>query len=265
MHMGFDILRHRATLNQQRELFLLNFRAEIESFDQIDKFFPRWAAFLPPATGKDAFTLAPFLQIMHRQARQAFESLAAFQSGPAWAALRPLLEAPLIMGKWLDDSQNAVIWMSRNAGKKARKAYQDAYSGDNLKPRCLPDADAIRLVLARITDDFIQTQARYYTRPVAFQPAHSKPAAADAPDDPADHRAHLYAALHLVWFVLRATGRMLVPLCGNRPELRVDLEEVERTFAGKAIALAGQNEVHKNVLTQLGLWPYELLKTPREG
>jgi hypothetical protein len=264
---SFDILRYRAALNQNREVWLLNFRAEIESFDALDKVFPRWATLIPPlpaAKGRDVITPAPFLQLMQRQARNAFEALSEYQSARAWAALRPVVEAPLIMGKWMDDPQNAVIWLSRNSGKSARKDYQDAYSGDSLKPQNLPGGDSIRLVLARITDDFIETQSRYYSRPVVFMPGRSK-IPADGADDPADHRAHLYAVLHLLWFILRSVGRMLGPSGGNRPELRIDLEKVERDFAATAIAIARENEAHKNVLTQLGLWPHELLQAPRHG
>ena len=267
VNQGFDILRYRAALNQHREVFLLNYRAEIESFDALDKFFPRWASIavaLPAAKGRDAITPGPFLQIMQRQARNAFEALTEYQSARAWTALRPFVEAPLIMGKWLDDPQNAVIWLSRNSGKNARKDYQDAYSGDSLKPQTLPGGDSIRLVLARLGDDFLQTQSRYYTRPVTFTPGGARPAP-DGADDPADHRAHLYAVLHLLWFVLRSTGRMLAPSCGNRPELRIDLERMERDFAAPVMAIARENETHKNVLTQLGLWPHELLQAPRHG
>ncbi|MBP7829196.1 MAG: hypothetical protein KA248_04690 [Kiritimatiellae bacterium] len=267
MNHSFDLLRYRAALNQQREIFLLQFRAELESFDALDRLFPRWASLvgpLPSAKGRDAITPAPFLQVMQRQARNAFEALTEYQSARAWASLRPFVEAPLIIGKWLDDPQNAVVWLSRNSGKSARKDYQDAYSGDALKPQNLQGGDSIRLVLARLGDDFLQTQARFYTRPVTFAPGGPR-GTADGPDDPADHRAHLYAVLHLLWFVLRSTGRMLAPAAGNRPELKVDLERVERDFAAPVMALARENETHKNVLTQLGLWPHELLQAPRHG
>ncbi|MBU1694498.1 MAG: hypothetical protein KKC51_11110 [Verrucomicrobia bacterium] len=267
MNNGFDILRYRAALNQHREVWLLNFRAEIESFDALDKIFPRWAALVPPlpaAKGRDAITPGPFLKIMQRQARDAFEALTEYQSARAWTALRSFVEAPLIMGKWLEDPQNAVIWLSRSSGKSARKDYQDAYSGDSLKPEAMQGGESIRLVHIRLGDDFLQTQSRYYTRPITFTPSRSKSPSDDA-DDPADHRAHLYAVLHLLWFVLRSVGRMLGPACGNRPELRIDLEKVERDFAAPVMALARENETHKNVLTRLGLWPHELLQTSRHG
>lgn len=267
MNHGFDILRYRAALNQYRETFLLSHRAEIESFDALDKLFPRWVSAAPPlpaAKGREAITPAPFLQLMQRQARNAFEALTEYQSARAWTAMRPCVEAPLILGKWLDDPQNAVLWLSRNSGKSARKDYQDAYSGDALKPQSLQGGDSLRLVLARLGDDFLQTQSRFYTRPVTFAPGGPR-GAPDGADDPADHRAHLYAVLHLLWFVLRATGRLLAPAAGNRPELKVDLERIERDFAAPVMALARESETHKNVLTQLGLWPHELLQSPRHG
>lgn len=243
----------------------MSYPSEIGAFDGLDKVFSRWAALLPPlpaGKGREPLMPQPFLQIMQRQARHAFEALTEFQSARAWSALRPFVEAPLILGKWLEDPHNAVVWLSRNSGKNARKEYQDVYAGDHAKPLNLPGADTFRMVLARISDDFLETQARYYARPLLFAPGQGR-RSAEVGDDPTDLRAHLYAVLHLLVWVLHHTGRMLAPLCGHRPECKVDVLKLEHDFAAPAIALARENETHKNVLTQLGLWPHELLQAPR--
>ncbi len=262
--MAFEILRYGAALNQNRQQFLLNYKAEFESFEAADKVFPRLAAAagpIPAPGEKTTFVLTPFLQTMQRQARNAFESLAACQSYQAWAALRAFVEAPLIMGKWLDDPQNAVVWLSRNSGKTARKEYQDAYGGELLKPRGLPQADVLRNLLVRLGDDFLQGNPRYYTRPPAFTADAPRPSGnpPDFADDPADHRAHTLALLHAVWFVLRATAQMLSARFGDRAELRIDLLAFERSFAASVTPVARGSEIHKNVLVHLGLWPHELL------
>lgn len=258
--MAYEILRYDAALSQNRQQFLLAFKAEFESFDALDRLFPRFAAAAGRAE-KASYRLGPFLQIMQRETRNAFESLAAGQSCVAWCLLRPVIEAPLIMGKWLDDPQNAVLWLSRNSGKTARKEYQDAYSGDRQKPHSLPHGEAIRGLLSRLGDDFLQTNPRYYARPPSFAPdaPRSAGAAPDYADDPADHRAHVYALLHALWFIMRSTGQMLAAGYGDRPELHVDLVAMERSFAAAAISIARGNEVHKNVLVNLGLWPHELV------
>ena len=265
-----DILRYRAAISQNREVFLLNYKTEFETFDLSDKIFPRFMTALgsvPSLNQKGQPQFTPFLQIMQRQARNAFEYLSAYQSYPAWVTLRPFVEAALIMGKWIDDPQNATIWISRNAGKNARKQYQDAYSGDSLRSQSLPGSDAIRQVLARIHDEFLHTNPHYYTRAIAFLDVDARQAAfrIDAMDDPADHRAHLYAFLHLIWIVLHAVGRLFEGKYGAKPEFRVDLGKMEHEFAATVVSIARQNEVHRTVLTQLGLWPHNLLQPPKQN
>ena len=151
--MSFDILRYRAALTQCREDFIMHYPAEIAAFDQLDKVFPRYAPALghiPVVLQKHSFQLTPFLHVMQRRARTAFEHLSARQSSLAWIALRTFLESPLIIGKWIDDPQNAVIWNSRNTGKAARKEYQDVYFGESLRPRSLPGADFLRSLLQHV-------------------------------------------------------------------------------------------------------------------
>jgi hypothetical protein len=264
-----DMLRFRATVNQNREIFLLNYKAEFETFNLSDQVFPRFTTALgavPPLNPNGRLSIAPFLQIMRRQARNAFEHLSAYQSYPAWVMLRPFVEAALILGKWCDDPQNATIWISRNSGKNARKQYQDAYSGDRLRSQSLLNSDAIRQVWSRVGDEFLNTNPHYYTRVIAFSEMDSKPSAfrMEVMDDFADHRAHVYAFLHLIWFVLHAVGRLLEGRYGAKPEFRVDLGKMEHEFATSVIAMARQNETHRTVLTQLGLWPHHLFQ-PSKG
>ena len=262
-----DILRHRAAISQNRETFLLNYRMEFAAFDQFDKIFGHFAASLGSGGAphqKGDSQLVPFLPIMQRSARSAFDHLAAYQSCQAWIALRPFVESSLIMGKWIDDPQNAAIWINRNAGKNARKQYQDAYTGDSLRSQHLPVSDPIRQVLSRIGDEFLQTDLRYYTHAITFTEFNSRQAALrmDAMDDAGDHRAHLYAFLHLIWFVMHSVGRMFEGKYGAKPDFRVDLGKIEQEFTPTVVAIARQNEVHRNVLTQLGLWPHSLLQPP---
>jgi hypothetical protein len=122
-------------------------------------------------------------------------------------------------------------------------------------------------VLARIHDEFIHTNPHYYTHAITFSEIDSRQTVfrIDALDDPADHRAHLHAFLHLIWLVLHAVGRMFEGKYGAKPEFRVDLGKMEHEFASTVISLARQNEVHRTVLTQLGLWPHNLLQPPRQN
>lgn len=268
MNPNDDILRYRAAISENRETFLLNYKTEFAAFDQFDKMFPHFVAGLgsgPASQQTTGFQLIPFLPIMQRSARCAFDNLSAYQSCQAWIALRPFVEASLIMGKWIDDPQNATIWISRNAGKNARKQYQDAYSGDSLRSQHLPGSDTIRQVLSRIGDEFLQTNLHYYTHAFTFSENNSRQNALrmDSMDDAGDHRAHVYAFLHLIWLAMHAVGRMFEGKYGAKPEFRVDLGKMEQEFAGTVVSIARQNEVHRTVLTQLGLWPHSLLQPPR--
>ena len=268
MNPNDDILRYRAAISQNRETFLLNYKTEFAAFDQFDKLFPHFAAGLGSGAApqqKGDFQLIPFLPIMQRSARDAFDHLSAYQSCHAWIALRPFVEAALIMGKWVDDPQNATIWISRNAGKNARKQYQDAYSGDSLRSQHLPSSDTIRQVLSRIGDEFLQTNLHYYTHAITFSEGNSRQAALrmDTMDDQGDHRAHIYAFLHLIWLVMHSVGRMFEGKYGAKPDFRVDLGKMEQEFASTVVSIARQNEVHRTVLTQLGLWPHSLLQPPK--
>ena len=135
-------LAERGMLGQARDfltasgkLQALCYKEEIEAFDAADQLFPvaaRTAGRIKIVQAKTTYHLAPFIEMMHRSARTAFELFACRQSPQAWAAMRPFVEAPIVMGKWIDDPQNAVIWQSRHAGKSARKQYHDAYGGSNL-------------------------------------------------------------------------------------------------------------------------------------
>ena len=266
--MGFDILRYRAHLNQNRELFLLNDKVELASFDLLDKALLRLASAVGGATVpglKQAVHISPLFHLMLRQSRNAFDSVTAYQSHQAWNAIRPFVEAPLIAGKWFDDPRSAVVWMSRNSGKASRKEYKDAYSGDSMKPQSLPNAEAIRNLLVRLDDDFIYTNARFYTRAVGFAGDGGRPSnpLADAQESDPDHRAHLSALLHMHWFVLKSAGQMLAAKLGDKPDFKIELEKFQKEFSAAAAAIANQNDIHKTVLTTLGLWPNEFLQSPR--
>ena len=263
-----DLLGYRAAISQNRETFLLNYKTEFAAFELFDKIFSHFVAGLSSSKTPQAKTDAqwiPFLPIMQRSTRSAFDHLSAYQSSQAWIALRPFVEAALILGKWADDPQNATLWISRNSGKNARKLYQDAYSSDSLRSLRLPGSDAIRQVLSRIGDEFLQTNLHYYTNAFTFSENNSRQTALrmDLMDDTGDHRAHVYAFLHLIWFVMHSVGRMFETQWGAKPEFRVDLGKMEQEFAATVISIARQNEVHRTVLTQLGLWPHSLLQPPK--
>lgn len=264
-----DILGYRAVLARNRETFLLNHKLEFCAFDEFDHAIPRIAGVLGRVADKENrsyFQFIPFLQIMQRQARNAFENISAYQSYQAWVTLRPFVEASLIVGKWMDDPHNAEIWMSRGENKNAKREYQDTYSGKGLLSKALPHAKAIRAVLTRINDEFMHTNPRYYTGAITFS-ANVSPTTSgyfiDYTDNQADHRAHLHAFLHLLYFTLDSVVQMLVTKYGENKQLAVDLPKLEREFQATVAAIARSDQIHRRVLINLGLWSNRTLESDK--
>jgi hypothetical protein len=160
--MDVGILEYRSRLAYNREIFLIEHGALVKAFGFIDENFMELIEF--PRTMRDAnkkshVSLMPFLLLMQRQSRAAFESFAVYQAYQAWVLLRPGVEALLMVGKFLDDPKFADLWQNR---KKDPDAYRKAVSGKKLRSVGLPASDKIQSVLSRINDDFVHANVDYY-------------------------------------------------------------------------------------------------------
>jgi hypothetical protein len=159
--MNDDVLHYRSALDYNRNVFLIERSRLFRVFSAIDANFgllielPRT---MRDGHGKSHVSLIPFIFLLQRQSRAAFEALAAYQSYQAWVLLRPGIEAVLIIGKWLDDPINAKIWNNR---QQDRKAYQKTYTGTGLRSNSLPSAEDIQRVLSRVNDDFVHANPDY--------------------------------------------------------------------------------------------------------
>jgi len=130
--MDDEILRYRSALAYNREVFLIEHGELIKVFSDVDSNFG--SLIEPPRTLRDCsghsyVSLIPFVSLLQRQSRAAFEAFAGYQSYQGWVLLRPGIEALLIIGKWTEDPANATIWKDRHQN---RKAYQKVYQGKAL-------------------------------------------------------------------------------------------------------------------------------------
>jgi len=125
-----QILDYRAHVAFNREVFLLRYEHPFRTFCSIDGNFGILLQLVQsqrdPA-GNSHISLAPFLMLMQRQSRSAFEALASDQSYQAWVLIRPAVEAALIIGKWVDDPKQR---KDLGESKGARKALSEDILGE---------------------------------------------------------------------------------------------------------------------------------------
>ncbi len=150
-----DLLEYAATYVRNRETFLLNYGTDFGNFDLMIKGLRSvWDRLgnEKDTSGHSHFGLLPFVNLLVRHAIFGFQHLVSYQSFLAWLTFRPGLEAFLILGKWVDDPNNAKIWKERQIN---RKAYKNAFSGQNLVSKSLPRSADFQRVLSRLNDDFM--------------------------------------------------------------------------------------------------------------
>lgn len=259
--MENELLNYRSGLSHNREVFLLNFKEEFDCFSETYAIFKKFIILVgdkKTKAGPSLVSFGPFLMLMARQALNAFEAIAVFQSYQSWVTLRPGLESALIMGKWIDDPNNATIWRNR---EKNKKEYTKIYQGKELVSKSLPDSQAIQKVLKKINDDFMHLNHNYYFRHLSNKDlsTESIQVKIEFNDDTIDHEAHLYSFLHLTRFLLQSVGEMLKKEFGAFPELDANLNSLQQKFAQKVAALIKKEPKTKCVLEKIGLWPSTFL------
>lgn len=147
-----------------REIFLLNHQLYMDCFFAADQNFGPLGETLRTgrnSAGKTQVSLIPFLLLIQRQALAAFDTLSSDLCYQAWVLFRPGLESTLIIGKWLDNPENASIWSNRTS---RRKEYEKAYSGKCLRSESIPNSPQLQEVLKRINDEFVHANPDYYSR-----------------------------------------------------------------------------------------------------
>lgn len=250
------ILDYQASANKNRNIFLLNHAYAFHAFGGLNDNFDVLGRILQTkrnAKGKTYVSFIPFLLLMQRQALSAFQSLWSHQSYQAWVLLRPALESALIMGKWVDNAENATLW---NRRKEDPEKYRKEYSGKKLVSKSLPGAAGIRAVLGRINDDFMHLNGDYYSRHMEMRPAgpDGYNVLIQYFDADRDHAAHLLAFLHVVAVCQDAVLGLLQSVCPGIDNISKVAPKVEEALAEQAQALTSKHPESRVVLKELGLW-----------
>jgi len=203
--------------------------------------------------GKSYVSLIPFLFLLQRQARSAFEALSAFQSYQAWVLLRPGIEAALIIGKWVDDPHNAEVWKKRESDTQA---YQKMYTGKGLRSKSLPDSELIQGVLRKINDGFVHANPDYYRRHLNIDQAHPDflRMLFQYFDDDSLLLVNVFAFLHLLLVVQQALLSLFNKLFSGDAVLPSTVELFVRTYGDKIRNLTDSSEEHRRLMQDFGMW-----------
>jgi hypothetical protein len=252
-----EVLEYHAFVAHNREVFLLNHGEEIACWEHIADVFSGLRQSLRKgraANGKTHVSLLPFVLLAQRQTMIGLDCLATAQSHAAWPLLRPLLEAALVMGKWMDDPRNASIWQKQQVD---RKAYMATYTGKGLQSASLPGSDAIQQALRRVNDDCEHMNERFYHAHTQATPLRGG-CLVEVPmfdADPPSQEANLYAATHLVLVVLSSVERMLAGRLQPAVSGTVPLTQYQALRLARVVELAGSHPELHSLLVGLGLWP----------
>jgi hypothetical protein len=249
------ILQYRSALAYNREVFLIEHSDKVKAFSAIDDVFLRLIEF--PRTMRDLdggsrIALVPFILLLQRQSRAAFEAFSGFQSYQAWVLMRPGIEAALIIGKWVDDPASAKVWKNRD---QDRKAYGSQYTGRALRSKSLPGSDRIQAMLAKVNDDFVHSNPDYYSRHLDGTIANPEYVnmVLGYFDDDALHEVHVLAFLHLLLVIEESIAGLIAKVFGSKAVVNVPMRAFEAQFGGRVKELAANSEEGAAALTDLGL------------
>jgi hypothetical protein len=251
------ILEYLSASEHNRRIFFLNFPWAVRAYAAIHDGFDRIGLPLSErrdASGKSHVGLIPFVLLMQRQSMAAFWALAEHRSYQAWVLLRPCVEAFLVVGKWLDDVENAAIWRNRQPDKKT---YIKTYQGAALTPAAFCRGEAVRSVLTRINDDFVHPNPEYYDR-------HTEAAPLDPNSiflrvhyfdrDADEHEAALLAMLHLVIVLQEELAEALNAVLVGEPKIALPGDAFRTVYGPAASRLAKAHPNTRATLAELGLW-----------
>ncbi len=252
-----EYLRYRSVRSMNRDVFLLTYREFVRANDVLHDGIGMLAQGLRgkrDCVGKSYVSFIPFLALMQRQVFSAFDHLASFQAYQAWVMVRPAIEIPLVMGKWIDDPATADIWHKRETDPKP---YQKEYSGRNMRSAALPRSDQIQSLLKILNDQFMHPNPYYYHRHLLVADADSDAVSIGINyfDPQNTVEAHVLAFLRSIAMVHDSVREMFVNLVGSIPGSIELIGSIESNFRCRADELIGSDPVSKCVLTDLGCWP----------
>lgn len=252
-----NFLEYRGIRTLNREVFLLEESRAVSTFDSIHRYFNAMVDMLKnarTAEGKSHIaSLSPMIFLMQRQFCTAFDSLSSFQAYEAWLILRPAVEIPLIVGKWLDNRNNVAIWKARAVNKKE---YRRCYVGEGLRSKALPNSDRIQGALSRLNDLFVHPHPEYCYRHFNLRKLDSTSfiARVEYFDEPHDVKVSWLAMSHLMLFVQDRLCEAIAATLVNAPARQPRLAAFEIEFGADAQAAASKSAKSRSLLEGVGLW-----------
>lgn len=251
-----------------KDIFLLTYGREFRAFEDSDRRLQKIADLISKKRndqGESLVGLLPFLLIILRQARNAFECLSRYQSYESWMVFRPALESTLTIGKFLDNPLNADLWMkkkqiwdNRKIDKEKFAKYKKEFEGNGLIPISLPQGKEFRQLLSRINDEFMHMNYDYFKRnldvpDIGTQSVFVKVSFTD--NDPLEHEACLLSFLHMYRLLIKSLGQALaLKYSGENDILNIEIESIEKIWGPKIVELVQKKLSLKEVCNIFGLW-----------
>lgn len=266
-HVENEILQYRSVLALNREIFLLNYGQELQAFDDADKKLQKLIEVIARREsdqGESHVGLIPFMLILLRQSRAAFECLSRYQPYDTWIVFRPALEAALIVGKFLDDPANAnlwanrkQIWANRRQNKQKYTKYQAEFENDGLIPKILPYGKEFRRLLSKINDEFMHMNLNYLAKSHRVHEIDSENAHIETQltgGDSQEHKSFLFSFIHLHRLLISSLGQALGKKFSGEPDLNIDIRIIEKIWIPKIIKTLQQRPELGYIYHDYGLW-----------
>lgn len=268
--MESEILHYNAILGLNREVFLLKYGQEFQAFEDSDVRLQKIAELISKKRNdqnESIVGLLPFLLIILRQARNAFECLSRYKSYESWIVFRPALESTLTIGKFLDNPSNADLWRNRRQicenrkkDKEKYERYKKEFEGDGLIPNSLPQGKEFRQLLSRINDEFMHMNYDYFKRNLTVSKIGTKGVLVKVSftdDDPHEHEACLLSFLHMYRLLIRSLGQAFASKYRREGDiLNIEVESIERIWGPKIVELVQKISSLKEFCKIFGLWKF---------
>jgi hypothetical protein len=248
---------YHGALATSRKAFLLTHGEFVKAYDQIHAALERLPSELCVQRDIEGHSLAsfiPFMALLSRQTLFGFDHLASFQSYQAWMTVRPAVEIPLYIGKWLDDPAAAKVWAERETNPKA---YMKEYGGGKaLRSNALVQSSEIQSVLKHLNDQFVHPNPFYYYRHLDMSRVGNGKVSMEIGyfDDQAKILPHLLAFLHLTCFIHDALRDSLSQAVGTTKNTEPLLPGLLNQFGDKADEIHKADETGRRILIELGCW-----------
>jgi hypothetical protein len=265
--MESELVHYSSVLKANRETFLLNHREEYITFENVDKRLNAIAGIIATKRtdkGESIVSLSAFLLMIVRQGRNAIECLSRYQSSEAWLVFRPALEAALVIGKFLDNPENAAIWWDKKQIYENRKTdktkydqYRKEFEGDGLIPASLPRGKEFRQLLSKINDKYVHMNSDYFSKDIQINDDGSSEIEMKVhfvDFDQQMQKAQLFSFLHMYCLLVSALGGAFATRFTNETVLIINVKNMEDKWLPKVLDLSKDNSMLKEYIRDYGLW-----------